>query len=369
MSGVAGEPPPAHEGGLRRTRGFCPRHTWSVSGMCGGDKTYRDRFCRRQKRKETKTMNTEKWQTGNLGLLGEADRTMYKDKDTVSKSCIDRTRTHLNYNLCPHPQYTAAQVKDINRKIRGKELAKNAIAWGGTVVSQPKDYTGSTEDFMRTAYEGLKKMYKLKDEDIISAYVHMDETTPHMHFYFIPVVHEETKDRINWDGVMPRKMYKTQHKRLQAYMTNQLGTPVNLINGKTKGVDMTRMTAEEKRLSMALDNLNKQIETRKEEIKDAGDKLLAEIDGMVKAHNGLKRALNVSWKLSEDTKDKITIVMDKTDMRAQKALEQPLDDVDAILAAALAAERATRTYSKLKSVAKGDLDIDELLADDDFELC
>lgn len=138
-------------------------------------------------------MNTQKYRMGNLGLLGEADRTMYANKDTVSKSCIDKERTHLNYNLCPHEQYTVAQIKNINRTLRGKEIAKNAIAWGSTIVSQPKDYTGNTEDFFRESYEGLKKMYNLRDEDVISAYVHMDETTPHMHFYFIPIVRSTRK--------------------------------------------------------------------------------------------------------------------------------------------------------------------------------
>ena len=327
-------------------------------------------------------MNTEKWRTGNLGLLGEADRSMYKNKDTVSRSIIDRTRTHLNYNMCPHPQYTAAQVKDINRKIRGKELAKNAIAWGGTVVSQPKDYTGSTEDFMRTAYEGLKKIYKLKDEDIISAYVHMDETTPHMHFYFIPIKHGE-KDCINWNKVMPKWMYDTQHQVLQKYMEDKLHTPVNIRNGETKGIDMTHMTAEERRLSMRVEQLKKSIsslrkretaainavdalETRNAEIKDAGDKLLAEIDGMVKAHDGLRRVLNRPW---VSARDEIEVAKDKAETRTEKALEQPLDDVDAILSAALAAERATRVYNKLKSVAKGEVDASALRKDDDFELC
>lgn len=315
-------------------------------------------------------MNTEKWRTGNLGLLAEADRTMYDKKDVVSKSIIDPDRTHLNYNMCPHEQYTAAQVKDINRKIRGKELAKNAIAWGGTVVSVPKDYTGDTDAFFRTAYKGLKAMYKLRDEDIISAYVHLDETTPHMHFYFIPVHHDREKgDCVNWNKVMPRSMYKTQHQKLQKYMEDNLHTPVNLINGETKGVDLQGMTADERRLSMRVSQLRKDVsKLRKREttlansvaaLEAASNKLMAGIDAMVKAHDGLRRVLNRPWVQS---RDKIEVIQDKTDVRTEQALEH-LDDVDAILAAASATERAARTYTALKAAAKGEVDIDDLLED------
>lgn len=313
-------------------------------------------------------MNTQKYKVGNLGLLSEADRTMYDKKDTISKSIIDKERTHQNYNLCPHPQYIAAEVRKINEKIRGKALAKNAIAWGSTIVTVPQDYGGNLQDFFAESYKGLKKMYKLKDEDIISAYVHMDETTPHMHFYFIPVKHDAERDRINWDGVMPRKMYQQQHRVLQKYLSERLGEDVHLLNGATKGIDCQNMTSEEKRLSMRIEKLKASVgDLRKREsaIKMAGDRLLAGIDSMVKAHDGLRRALNVSWKLPDNVKDKIVEMQDKTDVKVEEALKKPMDSVEAILAAADEAERATRAYSKLKAAAKGE--VDDLLEDDDFE--
>lgn len=232
-------------------------------------------------------MNTKKWKVGNHGLLSEADRTMYANKDTVSRSIIDRERTHLNYNLCPHEQYTMGQIKDINRKIRGKELAKNAIAWGSTVITVPQDYEGELQAFFKTAYDGLQKLYKLKDEDIISAYVHMDETTPHMHFYFIPVAHDREKDRVNWNKVMPKWMYDTQHQVLQKYMEDKLHTPVNIRNGETKGVDMTHMTADEKQLSMRVEKLRKDVSS----LRKRKNVLIQEADEISKPLERLQNAI------------------------------------------------------------------------------
>ena len=55
-----------------------------------------------------------------------------------------------------------------------------------------------TKEFFRLTYEFLKNRYG--EENIISAYVHMDETTPHMHFLFMPVVEDK-----NWNEKHPDK--------------------------------------------------------------------------------------------------------------------------------------------------------------------
>lgn len=203
-------------------------------------------------------MNTQKYSMSNNGLFAEADRTMYEDKttgkykDTVSKSIIDFSKTHLNYNLCPHEQYKGWELKAIHEKVRGKKMPKNGVAWGSTIISLPRDYTGDTKAFFESAYKNLKKLYGLKDEDIISAYVHMDESTPHMHFYFIPVKHDQDKDRISWKSVMPRWMYATQHEKLQQMMSDELHTEVNLLNGETLEKDVGKMNAKQRKASMEL---------------------------------------------------------------------------------------------------------------------
>lgn len=221
-------------------------------------------------------MNTKKFGMGNCGLFSEADRTMYIDKatgeykqtnqkDTVSKSIIDFTKTHLNYNLCPHEQYRGWEVKAINEKIRGKKMPKNAVAWGSTIISLPKDYDGDPRTFFETSYEGMKKMYGLKDEDVVSAYVHMDESTPHMHFYFVPVVHEAEKERVSWDKVMPRKMYKSQHEVLQRYMREKIpDATINLLNGETIGIDVSKMDANQRKASIDLDETLKKLQQANE---------------------------------------------------------------------------------------------------------
>lgn len=162
-------------------------------------------------------MHTEKYQLSKVGhVLMEANRTMYGRKDCVSKSLIDQDRTHLNYNLIDH-DYMYQRVKALNRFWRGlkatDKMKANSNLMFGTVVTLPKDFFPGMEDltgaelvafiqedpererqvreFFQITYYTLKKIYGLHDEDVCSAYVHMDESTPHLHFYAIPHYHPE----------------------------------------------------------------------------------------------------------------------------------------------------------------------------------
>lgn len=253
-------------------------------------------------------MNTMKWGLNNCGLLAEADRSMYRDaqgeprRDTVSRSLIDAERSGDNYNLCPHEQYTRREIAEIHRRIRGKELRRDGVAMGCTIITQPKDYAGDSRAFFDVAYRELLKLYKLQDEDVVSAWVHMDETTPHMHFYFLPRYRPELhpdkdgkpqgKDSMAWDKVFPRSMYQKQHKYLQRSMTRQLKTEVNLLNDETLGINnINKLTREEKRMGI-------------KSAKERRSELLREIDDMWGTLETLRRQCAAEYNALEAGKRK-----------------------------------------------------------------
>lgn len=253
-------------------------------------------------------MNTQKYGVGNVGLLWEVDRSLYKNKDTVSKSLIDHSKSHLNYNLCPHKQYTKNEILKKQEDIRGKKFRKDGVFFGSTILTLPKDFQGDKKAFFESAYKNLKKLYGLKDEDVVSAYVHEDESTPHLHFYFIPIKHEQEKDIISWDKVFPRKMYQTQHKLLKKEMEKELGVECNLLNGETLGIDVTKLNREDRITSMELTSKKEELSFAKEEIitiqiqkdelkedvKELSDKISSlneEISGLKKVYNRIKETI------------------------------------------------------------------------------
>ena len=102
-------------------------------------------------------------------------------------------------------------------------------------------------------------MYGLREEDVVSAYVHMDESSPHMHFYFIPTYEKRDGTRgISWDKVMPKRMYESQHRDLQARMSAELGEEVHLLTGQSLGVDIDSLTAGQRGLCLELDALREE---------------------------------------------------------------------------------------------------------------
>ena len=201
-------------------------------------------------------MNTQKYKIiGCCGLLSDSNRSMYKDKDTVSKSLIDKEKTSLNYNMSSN-DYKQTEIYDRVRRILGRKPRKDAVI-GSTIITLPKDYEGDTYDFFQIAYEGLKDIYKIQEEDVISSYVHLDETTPHMHFYFIPHYRQYNEqgelvgESCSWDKTMPRSMYQKQHRKLEEYF-RQNGREAHLLNGKTLGINLQQLSADEKKKMLKL---------------------------------------------------------------------------------------------------------------------
>ena len=320
-------------------------------------------------------MHTEKYKAKNLGLLDEASRDKYISKDTEQYDCtshskIDFERTHYNVNLCPHDEYSHEYVKDLNKMWRGqskslRKLEDDDNIFFMTVLTLPKDFLpelegldgkelteyimnhpevkAQVEEFFEEGYEALKKIYNLDDLDVISAYVHYDEETPHLHFTAIPHVHaqeeekeadpetlrlyelsstdpiryceeqkknyqekaEKTKENIDkayakgdikraeklkksyekrlsdiakldkadpikyaakhrskyksqisaqkgkretvsYEKVVPLSVYNNQHNIMQDILSKHFGRHIGILNGKTLGFDVQKLTAEEK---------------------------------------------------------------------------------------------------------------------------
>ena len=273
-------------------------------------------------------MNIQKYGQGNCGLLQEADRSMYEEVDTASHSLIDKSKTELNYNLCPHQPYTRKEIAEINKRIRDvKTLRKDANTWFGCVITIPKDYEGSYEDFFQAAYICLKKEFGLTDDDVISSYVHLDETTPHMHFYAIPHVYpneklaqkiygkmqNETdakkilkyekegllamKESVSWERFMPFAKYKTFHQDMEKLMADELGKEVHLLNGKTLGIDLQKLPNNIKKQVMELfrekEKLSEELANTKQDLVSARDELAMFIDKGKQQIDALNRQIEV----------------------------------------------------------------------------
>jgi len=68
-----------------------------------------------------------------------------------------------------------------------------------------------TRRYFKTAYDFVANYKSLGEKYILSAKVHMDETTPHMHMVFIPVVHTKDENGNKIDKIACSEFWKEKH--------------------------------------------------------------------------------------------------------------------------------------------------------------
>lgn len=156
---------------------------------------------------------------------------------------IDLSRTHLNYNLAPeHDQIEFIHQRTSEVKCQKRADVNVMCDW---VVTAPEGLDrGHLKEFFKASYDFFEKRYGR--ENVISAYVHMDETTPHMHFAFVPVVFDKKRELYKVSA--KQLLTKTELKRMHPDLTRHLkeeyswGSNLKILNGAT--INGNRTVAE-----------------------------------------------------------------------------------------------------------------------------
>lgn len=138
----------------------------------------------------------EKYGKGQIGGIDAHNNR--RSETSKTNPNIDRTRTHLNYNLHDNNKpYFSKKVKEILKE-KGIETKprKNAVLVAELLfTASPKFFEEMSQEQIR---EYFSKCYswackKYGKSNIISAEVHLDESTPHMHLDFVPLVPDKKK--------------------------------------------------------------------------------------------------------------------------------------------------------------------------------
>lgn len=148
-----------------------------------------------------------------------------------SNDNIDKERTYLNYSL-KSPKYRYDKEFDMMREkynLKGQIKTVSNIACEYIITSDKQFFEEigeeETKRYFETAYQFVAEYKNLGEQYIMSAKVHMDEETPHMHLIFLPVVHTQDKKGNNIDKLACSEFWKEKdsYRRLQdsfyQYMT------------------------------------------------------------------------------------------------------------------------------------------------------
>ncbi len=156
-----------------------------------------------------------------------------------SNKDIDPARTHLNYYIKKN-NYTYTKEFDKLRKEQNLagHLRENSIIMCQMIFTSDQEFfdrigEAETKRYFEESYKFICNYKNLGEKNIISAVVHLDEGTPHLHLMFVPVVHTKDKDGNDVEKICARDFWKGRdsYRKLQdAYFEHV----------KSKGFDLER---------------------------------------------------------------------------------------------------------------------------------
>ena len=148
-----------------------------------------------------------KYKGPEIGRI-EAHDERTKDK-YASNPDVDTSRSRLNFHLVkPHRSYRAEAEKQIAEA--GYRARKDSVRVVETLITaSPEFFQGKkpreVKEFFEYALEFIQS--KQSQETIISAVVHVDEKTPHMHLCFVPLTEDK---RLSAKDIVGNKKKLTQ---------------------------------------------------------------------------------------------------------------------------------------------------------------
>lgn len=163
-----------------------------------------------------------------------------REKESRTNPDIDKNRTSQNYSLVECCDFKKAIEKRLATLNTGKAVRKDAVVMVQVLVtSGPEFFENKSrqeqEDFFKLSLEFIQKRYG--KNNIISAVVHMDEHTPHMHIDLTPIKNE----RLTAKTIFNRE----ELKNLQSDFAFEVGLDFGLQRGEIKEEKRKHLKTEE----------------------------------------------------------------------------------------------------------------------------
>ena len=146
-----------------------------------------------------------------------------RERESHSNPDIDYDRSAANYELheVASSNYAEAIQNRIDELLLVKAVRKDAVRMCGLIVTSDKAFfDGLTPEETRRFFEESKAFLTefVGAENVVSAMVHMDEKTPHMHFLHVPVTPD---GRLNANKIYTRKSLRKLQSGLPAHLQSR----------------------------------------------------------------------------------------------------------------------------------------------------
>ena len=132
----------------------------------------------------------EKYKRGDIvGIERENERD--ENYNSTRNPQIDKSRTHLNYHTLPHEKKYLSFIDERIKELAPKRKIKDdAVLITSFILGSDKEFfDGISPETQKQFFDDCTEFFaeRYGKENIMSAVVHLDESTPHLHFNMMPV--------------------------------------------------------------------------------------------------------------------------------------------------------------------------------------
>lgn len=294
-----------------------------------------------------------------VGVLRHDERTPSDKAVSRKNESIEPSRTQYNYNLAPArsgklQEHIKAVCEQNGVRLNNRKDLNVMSSW---VITLPKELqngyslNASSSIFFNDCYKFLCDRYG--KESVLTATVHLDETTPHMHFGFIPIgIDKNGQKTVSSKIVCSRAELRAFHKDLSAYFEHKWGGKLSIENGATANGNKSiaelkrksateRLRETEQKCSVIVSNTKDKVNTLNEQ-KNALERKINALESDLMTHNEVyaveaKKGIGGKIRLSESEFDRLR----ETASQAER-LKQELKSVKSDL------QKSEQTLSPLK---------------------
>ena len=251
-------------------------------------------------------IRNENYKMGQLSYIyrhNERKNTNYSNKD------INRQNSTKNYSLKSVNTSYQKAFNNLKEQYNLKgQIKKVSNVMCELIITSDKEFFESigedeTKRYFEMAYKFVTNYQNLGEQYIVSAKIHMDETTPHLHIVFVPVVHKLDKksgklvDKIScsefWKG---RDSYKKLQDSFYKWVTDN---GFCLERGKSNNLE--HLSTEKFKQVTGYDNIKYELEQNQIKAVDNNNlqMVVAQNQKLILYTNKLKNYLTKSFKAIE----------------------------------------------------------------------
>ena len=260
--------------------------------------------------------NVQKYTKMNVqGLSIHWDR---KTENHTNKD-IDNSRSHLNYDLCTKEGDSLSRLNERLKEVHclNRKDVNHCACWVVTLPAELKEKTVAEQRlFFEKTYEFLTDRYG-GEKNVITATVHNDETTPHMHFAFVPTMFDVKRgmDKVCAKKVVSRKDLSSFHGDLDDFLKAEIPHIYQggILNDKTIGIeDVKSLKKQSEAIQQEKEKLDKVLDDKMQAVAEKENEIYRLDD---------EKAYLV--KKVDELKEKSTWVTPKIQLKAKKERKKP----------------------------------------------